>query len=331
MLWNWIVLVVGAMLIMRGGDLFTDSAVAIAQTTRIPKAIVGATVVSVATTFPEFMVSLTGALRGQPDFAVGNALGSCQCNIGLIVGTTALLKGVLARKRGTEPGIPAGRGALLGPGMFMLAAGVAAWAFSSFDAGDTGLRYGIAPWQAVILLVVFIVYVAYSIITAFQSQEGPQGDHAAAAERVKRQVILFLVGAGLVALGSRLMVANAEAIAKGLGWPERVIGLTILAVGTSLPEYVVSAMAVWKGHGSLGIGNILGANILNICWVVATCALIGPLPIQESTVFLDGPVALLLMFLLVGLAWRRERISVPSGAVLFAVYVAYIVTLLTSS
>ena len=112
MLWNWIVLVVGAMLIMRGGDLFTDSAVAIAQTTRIPKAIVGATVVSVATTFPEFMVSLTGALRGQPDFAVGNALGSCQCNIGLIVGTTALLKGVLARKRGTEPGIPAGRGAL---------------------------------------------------------------------------------------------------------------------------------------------------------------------------------------------------------------------------
>ena len=331
MFWNWIVLAAGASLIMRGGYLFTVCAVAIAQTTRFPMAIIGATVVSVATTFPEFMVSLTGALRGKPDFAVGNALGSCQCNIGLIVGTTALLKGFLAWKRGTEPGIPAGRGTLYGPGFFMLTAGVCVWGCSSFDSGDPNLKYGIAPWQAVVLISIFVVYVGYSIVTAFQAHEE---SHEEVDEEIvagiRRQVTYFLVGAGLVALGSRLMVANATSIAAQLGWPERVVGLTVLAVGTSLPEYVVSAMAVWKGHGALGIGNILGANILNICWVVATCALIGPLPIRENTLFLDGPVALGLMFLLLLFGWRRERISARSGAVLFAVYLTYIVYLLFS-
>ena len=128
-----VLILVGMALITKGGDLFTDSAVAIARATRIPPVIIGATIVSVATTFPEFMVSLTSAFQGHSDLAIGNALGSCCCHIGLIVGTCAILKGILAKKRNEEAGIPVNRVTLLGPGLFMLTAGAAVWCFSMFD------------------------------------------------------------------------------------------------------------------------------------------------------------------------------------------------------
>ena len=124
-LWtNTGLLLVGMLLIVKGGDWFTDAAVAIARATKIPPAIIGATIVSMATTFPAFMVSLSGALSGNPGFAVGNALGSCCCNIGLIVGTCAILSGVMAKKRGSTPGIHVSRHTLIWPGGFMLAAGM---------------------------------------------------------------------------------------------------------------------------------------------------------------------------------------------------------------
>ena len=146
-----------------------------------------------------------------------------------------------------------------------------------------------------------------------------------AERRFIQIVVLFAVGAGLVVVGSKLLVTNAERIAIAMGIPKLMIGLTVLAIGTSLPEYTISLLAVLKGHGALGIGNIIGANVLNICWVVATCALITPLPIRRQTVVLDGPVVLLLMTLLIGLAWKNERFSMRSGAVLSAVYALYYV------
>lgn len=335
-----LLVLLGMVMITHGGDLFTDSAVAIARATRIPPVIVGATVVSMATTFPEFMVSFIGAINGVPEFAVGNALGSCCCNIGLIVGSCAVLKGWLAKRGGTEPGISVSRVTLLGSGIFMLVAGASVLAFSAFDSGgavDAGQNaspYGIARWQAIVLVVVLIAYLAYSIRLALQAryESAIDKDEAEAEEEIRehigKQIGMFALGSALVVLGSRLLVANAQSIANDLGVPELVIGLTVLAVGTSLPEYTISLMAVLKGHGALGLGNIIGANVLNICWVVATCALIQPLAIKPQTVLLDGPVVLLLMLLLIFGPLKREKVTTLLGAVLCAVYVAYLLTLL---
>ena len=331
-----ILILVGMALITKGGDLFTDSAVAIARATRIPPVIIGATIVSVATTFPEFMVSLTAALDERSGFAVGNALGSCCCNIGLIVGTCAILKGILAKKRNEEAGIPVNRVTLLGPGLFMLAAGLAVWCFSMFD--NAGLKekgepipYALLRWQGTVLVVLLLFYLGYSLRTALKARfETTMTEEETEAEeeireRMSKQLVMFVLGALLVVLGSRLMVASAAYLAKEFGVSELVIGLTILAIGTSLPEYTISLMAVIKGHGSLGIGNIIGANVLNICWVVATCSLINPLPIEWQTIILDGPVMLLLMVTLLALGWKRERISMSNGIVLFGIFAVYYV------
>jgi cation:H+ antiporter len=333
---NLVLLGLGMLLITHGGDLFTDSAVDVARVTRVPPVIIGATIVSMATTFPEFMVSLTGTLRGHPDFAVGNALGSCCCNIGLIIGSCALINGYLAPRRGTQTGIPASRLTLRGPGAFMLVAGVAVWAFSLFDNaglvdenGNT-VPFAIARWQAGVLVVLLVAYLGYSLRTALQARFAEVTRTEAEADqeaerRIIQIVVLFAVGAGLVVVGSKLLVENSVQIAFAMGVPKLIVGLTVLAIGTSLPEFTISLLAVLKGHGALGIGNIIGANVLNICWVVATCALIKPLPIQWQTVVLDGPVVLLMMTLLIGLAWKNERFSMRSGAVLITVYALYYV------
>ena len=332
-----ILILVGMALITKGGDLFTDSAVAIARATRIPPVIIGATIVSVATTFPEYMVSLTSVLQEQPEFAVGNALGSCCCNIGLIVGTCAILKGILAKKRNEEAGIPVNRVTLLGPGLFMLTAGFAVWCFSMFE--NAGLMnekgdlvpYALSRWQGAVLAVLLVIYLGYSLRTALKArfettmtEEGTEVEQEI-REQIGKQFVMFVLGAFLVVLGSRLMVASAAHLAGEFGVPELIVGLTVLAIGTSLPEYTISLMAVIKGHGSLGIGNIIGANVLNICWVVATCSLIKPLPIQPQTIILDGPVMLLLMITMLALGWRRERISMSDGVVLCSIFAVYYV------
>ncbi len=332
MLLTVLLVLLGMLLITKGGDIFTDSSVAIARATRIPPVIIGATIVSMATTFPEFMVSFSSALAGRPEFAVGNALGSCCCNIGLIVGTCALLKGFLAKRRGEEPGIPASRVTLKGPGAFMIVSGLLVWLFGWFDDVAAG-EHGISQRQAGILFVILFAYLAYSFRAALLARfEGQLDDEESAEEdelraHLRKEALLFLVGGLLVVLGARWMVVNAAAIASELGVPELIVGLTILAVGTSLPEFTISVMAVYKGHGSLGIGNIIGANVLNITWVVASCALVTPLTIKWQTLVLDGPVVLLLMGLLLGLSWKSEKISATTGTVLFVVYCSYIVVM----
>ena len=332
MAFSVLLLLVGMALITKGGDLFTDSAVAIARATRVPPVIIGATIVSLATTFPEFMVSLTGALSGVADFAVGNALGSCCCNIGLIVGSCVLIKGYLGSKRNQDTDIVTTRETLQGAGGFMICAGVLLWLFSFFGDRTAEGGFMMTRGEGSVLAVLLVLFLAWSLRIALRARfeaeltdQDDQGDDPGRAA----MTVTFVTGAMLVVLGSKLLVANAEFIARQLGVPELIVGLTILAIGTSLPEYTISLMAVIKGHGALGIGNIIGANILNICWVVAGCALIDPLPIRRQTVLLDAPVVLALMILLIGLAWRRERLTARSGVILLTIYLGYVLSMIT--
>jgi len=329
-------ILLGMLSITKGGDLFTDSAVEIARLTRIPPVIIGATIVSMSTTFPELMVSVTSTLSGKGDLAVGNALGSCLCNIGLIIGSCALLKGFLSWKRKTESGIPVSRMTIVGPGFFMLFSGVVIWLFSLFSTGgavtQTGApaEFAIARWQAGVLLCILAAYILFSIRIAMASRHdfGEDQEEPPQIENKKnyyfKLAFAFFCGGCLVILGSKLLVTNAVQVARYFEVSELLIGLTILAVGTSLPEFTISVLSIVKGHGALGTGNIIGANILNINMVIAICALISPLPIQRQTVIFDAPVAILLMVTMLGLSWRHKQISAVSGAILLAIYVGYL-------
>lgn len=332
-----LLIVFGMISITKGGDLFTDSAVEIARLTRVPPVIIGATIVSMSTTFPELMVSVTSTLSGKGDLAVGNALGSCLCNIGMIIGSCALLKGFLSWKRNTESGIPVSRLTIVGPGLFMLFSGVTVWLFSLFSTGDaitqSGVpaEFGIARWQAGLLLLILAAYVLFTLRVALVSRHdfGEDEEEPPHVKNVFKNYLklafMFLFGACLVILGSKLLVTNAVQVARYFEVSELLIGLTILAVGTSLPEFTISVLSIVKGHGALGTGNIIGANVLNITMVISTCALIKPLPIQKQTVLLDGPVVILLMLAMLALSWRRKQISTSSGFVLLGIYVLYLV------
>lgn len=332
-------IVVGMLAITKGGDLFTDSSVEIAKMTRIPPVIVGATIVSTATSFPEFMVSITGTLAGQTEFAVGNAIGSCLCNIGLIIGVCALIRGYLAKKRGLVPGISADRSMLKGPGGYMLASCLLVFLFSTFDAGGAVLdkqpaEFGVARWQAGILFIGMFIYLGYSIKVARRARfetalDEKSEDDKATAGRIVKAIVTFCLATAVVVIGSRMLVCNGEEIALRMGVPKLVLGLTLFAIGTSLPELTISLIAVLKGHEALGIGNIIGSNVMNLCWVLASCALIKPLPIDRQTVFIDLPVTLLLTVLLLALPWKQQRISTKAGAVLLLIYFVHLIGITT--
>jgi cation:H+ antiporter len=330
---NVLLVLLGMMAITKGGDLFTGSAVTIARATRISPALIGATIVSLATTFPEFVVAVTGVLRGSASLGVGNALGSCCCNIGLIIGSCAIINGLLAHFRGTDSGLVASRQMLAGPGLFMMAGGIALWAFSASGHPPLSARHQIAGWEGLALGLLLVVYLVYSAFRAIRQSHasGPAVEEAKCRPQLRgvvgRQLLVFMLGAGLVCVGSRVLIENAAQIARTFHVSELVIGLTILAVGTSLPEYTVAIMAVIKGQSSLGIGNIIGANVLNICGVVATCAVITPLPIDGHTLMLDVPAVLILMAMLPLIAWKSERISPWGGAMLVCVYTSYMAVL----
>lgn len=330
-----LMIVVGMLAITKGGDLFTDSSVEIARMSRIPPVIVGATIVSTATSFPEFMVSLTGTLSGATEFAVGNAIGSCLCNIGLIIGVCAVVRGVLSRRDGKASGISADRSMLKGPGVFMLVSCAVLCAFAAFDAGGATLNeqateFGLARWQALLLFIGMFWYLAYSIrrarVARFEaSLNGDQEHVPATVGNIVLQSFMFILATTVVMVGSRMLVCNGEQLALRMGVPKLILGLTLFALGTSLPELAISLIAVLKGHEALGIGNIIGSNVMNICWVLASCALVRPLPIALQTVVVDLPVTLLLTILLLWLPWKTERISTRAGTIMLLVYVTHLI------
>ncbi len=330
-----VMILIGMVAITKGGDLFTDSSVEIAQITHIPPVVVGATIVSMATSFPEFMVSLTGTLSGSAEFAVGNAIGSCLCNIGLIIGTCAIIYDLHARRSGRQAGITTGRDMLKGPGMFMLGSCVLTCLFSLFDSGGAVMagkptEFGLSRWQAAILFFGMFWYLGYSIQIARQARfemsigDGVQQNAVPTRTALIKPAIVFIVASAIVVIGSRVLVCNGEEIALRMGVPKLVLGLTLFAVGTSLPELSISLIAVLKGHEALGIGNIIGSNVLNICWVLASCALVQPLPIGRQTILLDLPVMLLLTVMLIVFPWKSGRITSLAGGVVLLVYVLHL-------
>jgi cation:H+ antiporter len=310
-----LLLVVGFALIIKGGDLFVSSSVRIAELLRVPRVLIGSTLVSLATTAPELVVSATASFRGEPGLAIGNAVGSAICNIALIVGTVAVLRPVVV-----DPG------EVRIPLWSMIGLGVVLSALT-FD-----LRIG---WgRGAFLLSLAVGYVAFDLYRHKRLPDPHLAEEVEALEeglaggsRLLRTgpgaTLVFVVGAVLVVVGSRLLVDSAIVIARQVGVPPIVIGLTVVALGTSLPEYVTALTAARKGVSDLSVGNILGANILNLGLIVGLSAVIHEVEMSRVTQLYNFPVMLLVMGMLARSLLARHLARGAGGALLL-VYLLYV-------
>lgn len=273
-----LLLALGILLIVKGGDFFVDAASWIAEVSGIPKFIVGATIVSLATTLPELIVSILAAADGKADMAAGNAIGSVTANTGLIMAVSILLlPAVIHRKK------------LMGKGLLMLAS-AAALLFAC--------RKGVlTPGGSILLLLLFILFIIENLHGARLAML-PQ-DNAAAKPNpegkiIAANVIKFVLGAAGIVFGAELLVENGSSLARICGVSERIIGVTVLAIGTALPELVTTITAVIKKQSTLSIGNIIGANIIDLCLILPLCSIVsgGALPVAQQACALYLPVCL---------------------------------------
>ncbi len=298
--------VIGLAIICVGGDKFVDNAVEVAKKLGMSEIMIGATIVSIGTTLPEVLVSTTAAFEGSTAVCAGNAYGSVICNTALIAGI-----GQLCRPSSGVDGKSMTWNTTL---------------FFAFGAVLCALQLsmGYVPrLMGFALLAGFVVYTV-GYVQIMRTKEQPEHPEPDTQGSVVKPLLLMAVFAVALFAGARLLVDNGILIAQAAGVPERVIAVTFIALGTSLPELVTTVSALVKGRSSLGIGNVLGANLLNLLLVIGIpAALTNGISIERSTAVLDTSFALFVMLILVVPFLVRKRGSRIQGALLVAVYVAY--------
>ena len=316
MIYVVIMFVLGLFFIVKGGDIFVDAATWIAEATGIPKFVIGATVVSFATTLPELLVSAIAATKGQNDMAVGNAVGSVTANVGLIMSISVLCMPALVKRKEV-----AFKGAL----MILAVAGLCV--FSN--------NLSLSLWQSIILMAIFVVFMIENIITgkAYIIDEDGDGKPDVNGKELLKNIFKFIVGALGIVVGADLLVDDGTIIARQLGVSEAIIGVTIIAVGTSLPELVTTITAIVKKQSDLSIGNIIGANIIDLTMILPICAFLsgGVLPVGKQSAFLDMPVCLLVICIAIIPTLIFKKLSRWQGALMVCIYIGYIAVLVTNS
>lgn len=311
-----VLFVAGLLCIMKGGDLFVDAATWIAESFGIPKFIVGATVVSFATTMPELLVSLFSAFEGNADIAVGNAVGSVTANTGLILCISLVCMHCAMTRR-----------QFAGKACMLLAAIGLLFAFTR----DGSL----ALWESAVILVVFFASMAESILMGRRTQAGdlPEGAERSArsAKTVVQNLAKFLIGAAAIVLGAQLLIDNGSELARRIGVPDAVIAATMIAIGTSLPELVTTIISIRKKQASLSVGNIIGANIMDLTLIMPLCALLQgrPQPIARQGMLLDIPACLIVSAAVLIPALACGRFKRWMGILAGARYIAYLVIMFT--
>ncbi|WP_142849467.1 calcium/sodium antiporter [Telmatospirillum sp. J64-1] len=307
---TYLMLVGGFVLLFVGGEALVRGAVALARRLGVSPLVIGLTIVAAGTSAPELVVSLQAALRGQPDIAVGNVVGSNIANILLILGTAGLIQSMRA-----SPGLVYRDGGIMVGASLLLVA--------------VALTGQVAQWQGGIMFAGLIAYIVYSYWAEkrgtkpdFHSQEAEEFE--AVPMKLPVAVLVLILGLGGVMLGADWLINGAVTIARQFGVSEAVIGLTVVAIGTSLPELATSVIAAFRRHADVAIGNVIGSNIFNILGILGVTALVTPVPVNPSIVAFDiwvmlGVSVLLLPLLVTG--WRLAR---AEAALFFVAYVAYV-------
>ena len=301
---------IGLVLIIKGGDYFVDAASWIAEVLGIPKFIVGATIVSVATTLPELLVSVIAAAGGKVDMAVGNAVGSVTVNTGVILAISLFFTVAVAKR--SDYLIKSAL--LIGASTILLV---------------SGQKGSFAIWGSVVLMVIFALFIWENVASAMKNKTEEKAE-----KPTKKLVIInllkFVGGTAGIVLGSDFLVDSCSNIALHFGISEALISVTIVSIGTSLPELVTTVTSVVKKQGSLGLGNILGANIIDLTLIMPLCSLVSgkALPLSEQALSLDLPFCLLTIVVALVPLLIRQKTGKLQGLAAIAVYGVYLTLLL---
>ena len=305
----------GVLLIVKGGDWFVDAATWMAAASGLPQFLIGATVVSMATTLPEVIVSTMAAAEGSTDMAIGNAIGSVTANTGLIMAISLVFMPIAIRQSQFAV-----------KGILMVLSTLVLWLLCR----DGVLRLP----ESLLVLALFALFIAENIRSAKELSAEEPAEASAAVDKSRKALFknlaLFILGAVCLVVGSNLLVDNGTILAQLLGVSERVIAVTMVAIGTSLPELVTAITSIVKKQSSMSVGNILGANIIDITVILPLCAFIsgGDLAIAaqsvHQTVYLDMPVCVLVTAIAVIPTIFRKRFAKWQGIVLLALYIAYV-------
>lgn len=300
-------LVVGFVLLVKGADWFVDGAAGLAFKLGIPQLIIGLTIVAMGTSAPEAAVSISAVLKGSGDITIGNVAGSNIMNVLVILGLTGVIAVVKVSKSTVRYEIPF----MIGISVLLLVLGF--------------LGNEITFADGCILVVAFMAYLTYLFIMAKKGDA--EVEEAGASGPVWKLLILVVIGAAMIVLGSNVSVNAATAIARVLGMSERFIGLTIVALGTSLPELVTSVTAALKKQTDIAIGNIVGSNIFNILFVVGITALIRPIPFSAAFIP-DMIVAIATAVLLWACVIRKKMLTRGGGILMLTAYLLYFLWLM---
>ena len=305
-----VLLVVGFVFLVKGADLFVEGSSSVAKKLRIPSLIIGLTIVAMGTSLPETAVSVSASMQGNNAVAVSNVVGSNIFNLLVVVGVCAIMTPVAVAKDALVKDIPTS----LAAAVLLLGLGV----------GVTAMTLG--RIEGVIMAVLFICYIATMVITAMKARKAGK---AVEEEEIKllpiwQCIVYIVIGIAGIALGGDWVVDGASTIASAFGISQNIIGLTIVAVGTSLPELVTSVVAARKNEVDMALGNAVGSNIFNILMVLGIASLISPITISMLDVFdiiciIGVTIAVWIM------AWTRKRLDRKEGIIMVAVYAAYMV------
>lgn len=313
-------------IIIKGGDWFVESAVWVAKITGLPSVLIGATIVSIATTLPELLVSSIATYNQYYDIAIGNVIGSTICNIGLVLGVVTVLSPIKIKRK-----------SFFIKGNFMLLSSIVLLIFLK----DTIITSS----EGNILLILFVIYIIVNILEL--KSESKRNSNigvsiSSSNNEVLKNIMKFIGGALLIVIGAEMLVRSGVDIARLLKIPEQVISLTLIALGTSLPELITAISSVLKGEQGISVGNILGANTLNILMVLGISSKIGEVGIVTSyqnvmlgnkiynipqTLYLDLPVSLLLMVILILGGISSRKIGRRAGLLMLVTYIMYLTTL----
>ena len=338
----YVLFVIGLVLIIKGGDWFVDSASWIAEVAGVPKFVIGATIVSIATTLPEMIVSITATAQGNVDMAAGNAIGSVTANSAMIMGLFIVCMPFTVKRKEFAP-----------KALMMLAASatlVLGCIFTKKESltfeGETNLYYRLTLIGIIVLAIIFIAFFIENFISlkkentqiepspdniGLQPEDGiiPTKETATSKDWTKN-IAFFIAGAAGIVIGAQLLVTHGTNIAVSLGIPQRIISVLAIAIGTSLPELVTTITAIRKKAGALSVGNILGANIIDLSLILPICSAVsagkgsGMLAVSAASVEIDMIVCLAAIAIAVIPTIITKKFHRAQGIVMLTGYIGYV-------
>lgn len=321
---NYILLLIGFALLVKGADYFVDGSSNIAKKLRIPSLIIGLTIVAFGTSAPEAAVSITASINGQNGMAIGNVIGSNIFNLLMVIGASGIIKPLLVEKSILSREFP-----------FTLLISIILIILSSDILFFNSSINTINRIDGIILLILFIVFLYYLINSAMKNRKESLCDTETSADldmsNIKsieksntmiKSILISVIGIAAIIFGGNLVVDSASNIASSFGVSDQLIGLTVVSIGTSLPEFVTSIIAATKGESDLALGNVLGSNIFNILFVIGASALISPMTVDPKLI-INGAIMILSTILVYFYAYRKNDISKFESITLSLLYFGY--------